>query len=124
MNDDLEHGVPTLNRITTLHKEMLYIKTTLSLEKPSYEDIYTSHSARLQADLDFVFDVFMLSIYAMLPPRGRYTPLKGRDRGKEDRGARNIQHVLFINEHQGVDNSSTQTNTHTHTHTYLISTSF
>lgn len=84
------------------------------------------HSARLYTDLDFLF-VMVPTVSAMLPPRGRYPfqPMKGRDRAKgKDRGARNIQHVLFINERQGVDNSSTHTNTHSHTQTYLISPVF
>lgn len=69
------------------------------------------------------------TVSTMLPPRGRppFQPRRRRDRGEEDRGARNIQHVLFINEHQEGDNSRTHTNTHplshtqtrTQTHTYL-----
>lgn len=42
----------------------------------------------------------------------RFQPTRGRRRGEEDRGARNIQHVLFINEHQEEDDSRTHTNTH------------
>lgn len=49
---------------------------------------------------------------------------EGRDGGKEDRGAQNIQHVLFINEHQGEDNSSTHTNTHNTRTLNLISPAF
>lgn len=41
-----------------------------------------------------------------------FNPQEGRRRGEEDRGARNIQHVLFINEHQEEDDSRTHTNTH------------